>query len=346
MIGQHVNHKSFGEGTITNIDENYISVSFASGEKSFVYPDAFQGFLTMKNDSSTDQIAADIRRKEEAQKKRQLALEQRVAAERAQKSTHKTGVKRNTPKKNARKNIAFKCNYCDGGRTKDRIGFHGVCSDSMINYNITVAHHVWCSAEESPCRQYHDGLINRSELDNNMSSDENKGFVCYESAMLRDWRASAGIVQTGKNKGKPMRLLSVQPMSLAVLTTREPHSTDDTRFVFAVFLVDETYEGDNRDEGFVTTSSDFRLHLNPEEAQKIKFWNYYYNINAPKRIKFGSGLHRYLSAEQAAQILRDIADVKRNTPDESLANRFFQYFCKINAINMDALPTPYGALMR
>ena len=31
-------------------------------------------------------------------------------------------------------NLAIKCNYCDGGRSVNRIGFSGVCSDRVIEY--------------------------------------------------------------------------------------------------------------------------------------------------------------------------------------------------------------------
>lgn len=46
-------HKSFGEGTITKIDKakKYIRVTFAVGEKTFIFPDAFKmGFLQMKEE--------------------------------------------------------------------------------------------------------------------------------------------------------------------------------------------------------------------------------------------------------------------------------------------------------
>lgn len=331
---------------ISDIDEHCVNVCFSTGEKSFVYPDAFLRFLKMKVESVMEQVAEDIKQKERERQKIQSALEERVESKQNGKIVQRTVEKKSSQKSISRKNIAFKCNYCDGGKTRDRIGFYGVCSDKLIEYNISVAHHVWCSSEECPCRQYYDKRIDKQELNSIMRSNANKGFVCYESAMLRDWKASAGITQTGEDKGKPMRLLKVQPMSLAVLTTREPYTTDDTRFVFAVFLVDETYEGDNRDEGYVTTSSEFRLELKHEEAKKIRFWNYYYNPKAPELIKLGSGLHRYLSAEQAAQILRDIAVVKSNTPEEELAICFYQYFCRINKIDIENLPPPSGALMR
>ena len=49
--GSKVLHKSFGEGTVTKIDKakKHIRVTFSSGEKSFIFPDAFkQGFLKIK----------------------------------------------------------------------------------------------------------------------------------------------------------------------------------------------------------------------------------------------------------------------------------------------------------
>lgn len=50
--GSGVVHKSFGEGTVTKIDkvQKHIRVTFAIGEKTFIFPDAFKmGFLKMKD---------------------------------------------------------------------------------------------------------------------------------------------------------------------------------------------------------------------------------------------------------------------------------------------------------
>ena len=58
--------------------------------------------------------------------------------------------------------------------------------DEMIDYNIEVAQHNWCCDDDSPCKQYYDGIITRKELD---SISEEDGFVCYESQMLRNWTA-------------------------------------------------------------------------------------------------------------------------------------------------------------
>lgn len=253
-------------------------------------------------------------------------------------------VAASTKKKNyPKQNIAFKCNYCDGGQKDNGIGYIKACSNEMIKYNIEIAHHRWCCDKGAPCRQYYNGDISRKELD---SFSESGGFVCYESQMLRNWTAFAGFVLTGQNKQKPMKLNKVQINSLAVLTTRKVNDREADRFVFGVFLVDEAYKGDNRDEGYVTTSSKFKLSLTEKESRNILFWNYYYNENAPEKPMWGQGLHRYISDIQAASMLRDIFEVKRGTKDEKLAQEFFAYFCAINGIDADNMPIREGALQR
>lgn len=340
MIGRKVTHKVFGCGTITELSSAYLTVNFGDSEKKFVYPDAFEKFLTSADPELMAQVTTDLQAKRVARTKVAPSIVHASA-------TPPQTQARKRLKEVERSNVAFKCNYCDGGKSPDRIGFHGVCSDSVLRYNIERAHHVWCSAEDSPCRCYLDGEISRAELEDMMKGGSGLDSVCYESQMLRDWKASAGVIQTGADKGKPMRLLKVQQNSLAVLTTREPYyATDESRFVFAVFLVGENYEGDEREEGYVTTHSNWRIELAPQEAHKIRFWNYYANRNAPQRIVFGSGLHRYLSDEQAAQILRDIVTVKSDPKEKEFAQRFFEHFCTINGIDANDVPSPNGALVQ
>ena len=82
------------------------------------------------------------------------------------------------------------------------------------------------------------------------------------------------------------------------------------------------------------------------EAHQILFWDYYLNQNAPERIVFVSGLHRYLSDNQIAQILRDIAEVRTVPKDKAFAHRLFKHFCKINGIDIEQVSTPAGALIQ
>ena len=342
LINQSMRHKSFGLGTVIEQSESYIRIVFSVGEKQFQFPEAFEKFLSCDDMGTQEMILSLLIQKKEQEKIRQA--ENQIEIERISKmstavqSTY-TGKQKSYPKEN----IAFKCNYCNGGKSNDCIGYKCACTDELINYNIEVAQHSWCSNEESPCGQYYDGVINRKELDSYADDD---GFVCYESQMLRNWTAFAGFVLTGNNKEKPMKLNKVQVNSLAILTTREPYAAEKDRFIFGVFLVDEAYEGDNRDEGYVTTSSKYKISLSLKEAKQILFWNYYHNENAPEKVAWGQGLHRYISDIQAASVLSDIVAVKIGTEDEALSKEFLEYFCKINAIDSEVLPILEGALKR
>ena len=342
LAGQLVIHKTFGEGKVIDHTGGYLSVLFGESEKRFIYPDSFQVFLRAKDETLHTAIQNELA---EAQAQKQLLQHEKESA--ALLEREKVAEKRFVPTKpkervSPRANIAFKCNYCNGGKSSERIGFHGVCSEAVIRYNIKEKNHVWCSSPDSPCRQYYDGMISSySELEDVFNRD---GSVCYESAMLRDWSAFAGITHTGENKGRPMKLKQVQINSLAVLTTRLPNEPEENRFIFAVFLVDDTYEGDAREEGYVSTTSRYKIEMMPNEAQKLRFWNYYSCPNAPDVVKFGSGLHRYLSDEQATQILRDITAIKKGTAQEALAGEFLDHFSRVNGIDIEGIPQNGGAL--
>lgn len=336
IIGKEVSHKMFGTGIVVAKEKGNISVQFGDNVRKFSYPDAFKQFLTTQNIEINAQIQHDIEKKQQQKEMQRPIPSISSDVSKLSKSNRKI-------KKVERSNIAFKCNYCDGGATQQRVGFNGVCSDAIIAHNINKAHHVWCSDRDCLCKQYLDGKITRQDLNSGM---QNGNFLCYESAMLRDWKASAGVIQTGMDKGKPMTLRKVQNNSLAILTTRNPYDKDDKRFIFAVFLVDENFEGDVRESGYVTTNSKWKMELTPQEAHRLLFWNYYVCENAPEVIKFGSGLHRYISDDQAVQILRDIVKVKEKQSEKDFAQEFLNHYCTVNGIDVNLVPAPNGALIQ
>ena len=45
MIGQTVQHKTLGEGTVEAANGKYLSIRFGCGVKTFVYPDTFGKFF-------------------------------------------------------------------------------------------------------------------------------------------------------------------------------------------------------------------------------------------------------------------------------------------------------------
>lgn len=359
FINAIVESGKYGEGTIINKDDNRITIKFKNDvSKLFAYPDAFKLGITTKDAEMMKQVNIDIDSKSQrdAAQKKQKEIDFKIQIEELERLANaekKKSVKINSSIKSnkkeiksvVRENIAFKCNFCDEGKSDKQVGFSGVCSDEIIKYNINVAKAIGCCSDKCACGNYLKGEITRKELE----ELHKHGAICYESKMLTEWKALAGIYQKGAKKGTPMKLKCVQPNSLCVLTTRDPKAKkserkESERYVFGVFLVDETYEGDNMDEGYVTTKSKYRLKLSPKEAHKILFWYYHANENKPEETLWGSGLHRYFKDEQAVQMLIDIANVKKGTDDEALATEFLEYFCQINKVDIKLVSKRSGAL--
>ena len=67
-------HKSFGNGVIVEKVGKYITVKFASAEKKFVYPDVFDGFLTLADGTINEEILSDI---EEVKKAKQIIIDKK-----------------------------------------------------------------------------------------------------------------------------------------------------------------------------------------------------------------------------------------------------------------------------
>lgn len=68
LIGQAIRHETFGPGVVTGWDRNILTVCFSTGDKKFLYPDAFSKFLTLRNRTMQDQIQGilETRRAEKA----------------------------------------------------------------------------------------------------------------------------------------------------------------------------------------------------------------------------------------------------------------------------------------
>ena len=202
LSGVNIKHKSFGVGKVIEQTDTYLKIEFPVGTKQFQFPEAFEKFLQCENSNIQNIVleALEVKRK----KKQNSKTEARRTSSFI-KLKHCQTIR--TRQKTYPRNIAFKCNYCNGGLAENGIGYICACTDEMIDYNIEVAQHNWCCDDDSPCKQYYDGLITRKELD---SISEEDGFVCYESQMLRNWTAFAGFALTKENHQRPMKLNKVQ----------------------------------------------------------------------------------------------------------------------------------------
>lgn len=354
LTGKTVLHKAYGEGKVLSHEhlkdaEDTLSIVFSGVTKEFKYPSAFEKFLIAADAQAGAAIAEELQALRDRKQQEKDAQVQRWEAmirpvfrtpEREERESYPETEKISIEKTGVRKNVAFKCNFSDGGKNDERIGFCGVCSDGVIWNNIEVEKRTWCTQQVCGCMKYYQREMNRKELE---ESAENV-FLCYESRMLREWKALAGMYANGEKKGQAMKLLHAEEGKLAVLTTRYPGEEERDRVIFAVFLVDEVYPGNNQDEGYVAAGAEYRLSLNARECRKILFWNYFANEKDAARPSWGSGLFRYLSDTEAVQILKDIAEVKKDSKDAAQAKGLLEHYCDLHGIDPDAVEAPSGAL--
>ena len=321
------------EGKVIMQEDNKIYIDV--NDKPLAFPNAFEKILRLKDkklQAEIEQLIADNKankankeREEREAKFRAIEEAKRIEAERIAAQKHK-----NTPDRHANENnLAFKCNYCNGGCSDNCLGYKGVCSDEQINKNIKDGR-AWCSKPSSPCYKYNQGIISRQELDDlNISG----AFVCYEARMLLDWKAEAGedVDDNGVHKGR--RISNASTNSLAVLTTTLPSRSAKERIIFGVFITGIVDEGDDFNTGYVKVQGDYRIELTPNEAKQLKFENYYKNSDGGTR--WGQGLYRYLKDSVCVQILKDIVDIKQDINEKEHAKRVLEYYCRIKGIRIE-----------
>lgn len=83
LINEKVSHKSLGEGTIVEVEDEVITVKFAKKTSKFTFPAAFKKYLTAQNSAIASMIQGrlgDIKAAEAKAKEEQKArIEQRLA---------------------------------------------------------------------------------------------------------------------------------------------------------------------------------------------------------------------------------------------------------------------------
>jgi len=96
FIGQKVEHVSYGQGEIVNHEGPRIEVRFTdeAETRKFMYPDAFEKFLTMQDEKCRAQVETDVQamhegrreEREETERKYQEGKEAEAAAKKAKKA--------------------------------------------------------------------------------------------------------------------------------------------------------------------------------------------------------------------------------------------------------------------
>lgn len=162
--------------------------------------------------------------------------------------------------------------------------------------------------------------------------------------VFTDWQVFTGIVQSGKSKGQPNRAVRLSPNSASLLTARASDQSETERRILGLYMVHETFFGTQNENGMVSSHDDFKIELTEQEAEKMLFWNYYINQNYPHRTSWNSGKYRYFDNVWTAQILKDIIALKTDEDEINQIQKFLEYFCKMNALDIDNIPEASGAL--
>jgi len=101
-----IRHVQYGEGMVLSCDRGFIKVRFDNGgEKSFVYPDAFERFLRAVDPAVAAAVTGDIimkKAEENAIAREQAAIREAIAAARAA-DAQKTPAKKNAGTSRTRK---------------------------------------------------------------------------------------------------------------------------------------------------------------------------------------------------------------------------------------------------
>ncbi|MDO3411635.1 hypothetical protein QWJ34_17870 [Saccharibacillus sp. CPCC 101409] len=91
-LNEQVLHASFGTGKIIGAEEDKITVRFddKTGDKEFMYPEAFEQYLKMQDPSKQEQMDEEVRQKKErtaegkrAEEQERVDEQDRLAAEKA-----------------------------------------------------------------------------------------------------------------------------------------------------------------------------------------------------------------------------------------------------------------------
>src|SRR5699024_6101102 len=116
------------------------------------------------------------------------------------------------------------------------------------------------------------------------------------------------------------------------------------RRIIGLYMVNETFSGELNEDGNIPAHTEFRIELTEEEADKMLFWNYYINHNYPHRTTWNSGKYRYFDNIWTAQILKDIIALKTDEEEIKEVEKFLEYFCQMNIVDINHIPEASGAL--
>ena len=81
LTNKQVLHKSFGKGSIVDCNDSYLLINFKSGNKKFIYPDAFGDYLKLVDKKAADSVDKILQVQERERKIEEARIEEEKAQE-------------------------------------------------------------------------------------------------------------------------------------------------------------------------------------------------------------------------------------------------------------------------
>lgn len=331
LVNQKVMHlkQDFGLGIIVEQDENIVTVKFEHKEHKMKmqYPEAFLNYVKLIDTNLQNQIEVLAKEKIVSENERTaLSLKrqrEKIVHGNAFKPTHDT---LNT---SYRPCIAFKLNYCDGGKSDHIVGFNGICSDKIIRFN-QMRNRSWCTNPRCKCSQYYNGQITRSELDKMWENNFKGTSPCYESLALRDSAFGAGADQNGIGR----KIKNAGNRHLCIFTTQIPDEQgrleENERLVVFMGLIQEVI--DSNDGDLIYIDKNHFINFNLSEARQFKFWDIHSNKDKNNTL-WGSGLFRYFDDYEAIRFIKKAIEIKKH--DSAAAKELLKYYCELHHLSLD-----------
>lgn len=181
-------------------------------------------------------------------------------------------------------NVAFKVTWVYG---KDG-PFRTPCTAEGRKINIEKEKKVWCSQPENECRQLYD--LNSNKI-------VTGSLPCYDSAIFKNWRFSAGIYHHGVKKGQPIPIRKTGKGKWAFFTSKKYGEREADRRVIGCFQIDDIV---TCEDGTQWVEAKPKIRYRVQDFDKApRFWDYHTQEGPPK---WGTGLFRYLNDKEAEEL--------------------------------------------
>lgn len=279
IVNKVVKHENFGEGSIVKCNHSVIEVEFETGNKKFIFPDAFASHLTILDQNMASDIKRLIEDSEIERKKIELEMETKRLIETQERER--------------------------------RLEVEKFMKSNKIHPSAQAV--FWCQEEDI-------------------------------EETFADWRVYAGVIKSGAKKGEPNRPIRMHQNSACLLTKRSTEESEDQRKIIGMYMVHETFSGNQCEDGYIPAHSIYKIRLTEEESEKMLFWNYYINKRYPQNTTWNTGIYRYFENICMAQILSDIVYLKAEDQEKEMAQNFYKHFCKMNNIAENQIPQASGVL--